>query len=255
MTAEVREIPPAPRTAHWRAVLFRRWGLALLGLLLAGFGSLLTWMLWFAATSSHHAVAERILAGATVAADGTVTAVSRNHAGDLRIEYRFRAPGGAEQAGSSWFAAGAPAPIPGSAIGVEFAPSDPLVSRVRGGRVAFIVPWYRYGFAMAVLPGSFALLAWLCAIVAARRMLGRGDVAVAESLDVREIPWLVPTLLEVRFRFRDRQARLVEGRHVVAARSSLGQRVVANGARVAVVHDRERPRHHQLVVAEDFARA
>ena len=69
-----------------------------------------------------------------------------------------------------------------------------------------------------------------------------------------ELGWLIYELY-LRFRYRDRQGRFVEGRHVVPARSPLGRRVVTDRARVAVVHDRVRPRHHHLVVAEDFARA
>ena len=258
MTAAVREIPPAPRTVRWAAVMFRHWRTALCGLLLFGFGSLLTAMLWLGANSSHVAEAERRLDARSQRAWGTITETSPTRSGALRVAYSFTAEDGEQVDGACFVQKGALAErlvldaSTAALVEIEYRPDQPGESRVVGGHVVFLVGWHRFGFWFAVLPGLLALTTWLHRVWSARRVLATGDVAVADELACRELRLLVPTMLDVRFRFRDRQGRVRDGRHLLTARSTLGRRACEPGARLAVVHDREHPTRHQLVVPEDF---
>lgn len=259
MLPEIREIPPAPRRVRWRAVVHRRWPIGFVGIALGGFGSLLTCMLWFGATSSHYAVAEQRLDRGAVQIEGTVVAIEPLRGrGGVSVRYHFPLGSDGVQAGQCFVrepeadGVRGSALIPGATIVVDYLDDEPGVSRMRGGHVAFIVPWHRYGFAFAVLPGMLALAVWFLGMLGARSTIARGDVAIAERLRVTEIPLLIPTLLDVRFEFRDRQARVRSGRHLVAARSRIGRIARRDGSRLAVVHDREHPNWHHLVVPEDF---
>ena len=49
MLQEIRKIPPAPREVRWRAVLWHRWPIALVGFVFAVYGGVFTLMLYFAA--------------------------------------------------------------------------------------------------------------------------------------------------------------------------------------------------------------
>lgn len=252
MRPEITAIPPAPRRVRWQSVIFRRWPFGLLGILLAGYGSLLTWMFWLSANNSHVAVAERKLDAGCARTEGVVTAVGLEASGRERVHYRFTLTDGSSQDGESLFAVDDAHHAVGAPLLVDYLARESVVSRAVGGHVAFILDAHRVVLASLVVPGLLALLIWFGSVLAARALLSHGDLAVAEDLSVREVRYLIPTMLDVRFRFRDRQAQLCDGRHVVAARSRLGHLVVTQRAGVGVIHDRTRPSRHQLVVPEDF---
>lgn len=259
MTLPLREIPPAPRPVRWRAVVLRGWGFGFFGIVATGFGSLLTWMLWLGATSSHYAVAERQLADARVArsrADGEIFRVEITRGEIAHFTFRFQDAQGTTQeaecieriephGGSARWQVGQHADV-------EYVRDAPHVARLVGTRVAFVVPWHHYGLLGLVAPGLASLMVWIARMLRARRILSLGDVAVAEAVRCREIALSMPTMLDVRFRFLDRHADLVHARETIPARSALGQLALEAGARLAVVHDRRVPRRHVLAMPGDF---
>jgi hypothetical protein len=291
MSRELRDIPPAPRRVRWRAVVWQRFGLGLGGAVLLGYGGILTLLLWIGDRSSHYALASAELdAGPVRVVDGEVVAVEarntwRGQPADL-VSYRFGS-GGDQQRGRSFTAPGL-AQV-GTSIEVEHLDGDPGLSRVLGGELYARPAWQEAALRVTVAPGAALLAAWWLGVLRLRRTLRRGDSAVAEPYAVRRLTFMVPTMLEVRFRFRDRQARVREGRHWVRARSELGERLTTTGRRtiedggrvlgrpvrpgstppvpdwrierstdlprLCVVHDRGAPQRHRLVAAADFEHA
>jgi hypothetical protein len=260
MTREVHEIPPAPRLVRWRAVLWRRWPLLLLGLLGGVYGGLFAIMLGYASTGGLSR-SDTLLdeAGANVPrAKARVVKVepAAAHAHGELLEYvHFVFEGGSGL-------------VPGICLAprgryavdaVAVAEYDPLrerdgISRLEGTRVATVPVAGALGLWLraVVLPGALALVAWWLGVVRVRRMLQNGIVAVAEVRSLRKLRWVAPEMLRVEFAFRDQHAHVRHGRHWVRAHSALGQRLARNSARLTVVHDRARPRRCRLVLPEDF---
>ncbi|MGE0143565.1 MAG: hypothetical protein AB7I19_07660 [Planctomycetota bacterium] len=260
MTPPLRKIPPAPRPVRWRAVVLRGWGFGFFGIVATGFGSLLSWMLWLGATSSHYAVAERRLADPGVErsrANGEIFRVEVTRGEIAHFAFRFQDARGTTQEAECIDRIEPRGSVARWKVGehadVEYVRDTPHVARLVGTRVAFVVPWHHYGLLGLVAPGLAALAVWFAKMVHARRILSLGDVAVAEAVHCREVALSMPTMLAVEFRFLDRHANLVHARETIPARSALGQLALEAGARLAVVHDRREPRRHVLAMPDDFS--
>ena len=253
MTREVREIPPVPRPVRWSAVLWFRWPLALCAFLLGVYGGLWTLMLYFA-SSGKPLDDVKLDRGSTVTV-GSVTAVvsvpetiylpPAEHA-----VYTFVDADGHARDGKCFVLPDAV--DVGASVDIEYVGVSPEINRIRGGRIGRLPDYVTPAFRLTVIPGLAFLAMWLYSVLRMRRVLIFGDAAVAELTEIRRLPVINPGTLAVSFRFRDRRARITDGRHWVRERSALGQRVLEATTDMVVVHDRRRPRWHRLVVAEYF---
>lgn len=249
----IHSIPPAPRRPLWRAVLWHRWPIALASFVLAVYGGLWALMLWFAAggkPSDDARLDER-----PAVARGTITVVEAVdatwHGGPVdRVGYRFASEPAREQVGWCFVSRGSC--DVGDEVAVEFDDTEPSISRVHGGRIGLIRLFAGSVFTATVVPGIACLLLWLFGVTRLHRVLAHGDIAVAEIVSVARLRFVQPSMLDVRFRFRDHHARVVEGRHWVRERSLLGARVQRRPAVLPVAHDRARPSTHRLVVPDYF---
>lgn len=287
MALELRDIPPAPRDVRPRAVVWRAFGVCLAGAVLLVYGGVLTLLLWISDRGSYYTEADRTLDRERQVLVGTVTAVDprsswRGDAMDL-VRFRFAADDGIPQEGASFFTPGAHRV--GEEVEIEYS-ARTGDSRVLGGSLVQPMGATGTAFWSTVVPGAGLLLLWLVSVLRLRRVLRDGDVAIAEPVEVRRVPFMIPSMLEVRFRFRDRSANVREGRHWLLARSELGERMSVVAARpptaprvlwtpkrglapvvptdwqtvrssdlprLCVIHDRRRPQANRLVAASDFA--
>ncbi|MCC6671336.1 MAG: hypothetical protein IT458_09760 [Planctomycetes bacterium] len=254
MSHEVHEVPPAPREVRWSAVLWLRWPLALLGFVLVVWFGLFTLMLHWAREGSSHRdelgiAADPGAATATIERVDSVPGTALGRRWD-RVEYVFATPQHPQMRGHSFVEQGRHAP--GSAATVEFRRGAPEHSRLLGARLNLLpdpAPWF---FGLLVLPGVFVLLVWLLGVVEARRLLAEGDAAAVEIVTLRLLPGVVPGVLLVRYRFRDRRAVVRSAAAWVRARSALGQRLQDEPRHVVAIHDRGRPERSRLAIAGDF---
>ncbi|MBK8978536.1 MAG: hypothetical protein IPM29_21780 [Planctomycetes bacterium] len=262
MTAELRDVPPAPRPVRLGAVLWYRWPLLAAGALLTVYGGLVTLMLWFSAHGQYPGT-DRELDDRSTRASGRVVAsepVGGAWTGGgtvRRVRYAFRTPDGADVEDSCYVPG--PGPEFGSAVDIEHSLRPPYRSRVVGGRVVLVGSLSGIGFLAIVAPGLALLALWLRGAWSQWRLLRDGDLSVATPLAVRRIPRVTPGMLRVRFVFRDRHARLREGSHWVRERSRLGERLAActdggRSDRFVVVFDRRAPWRHRLIGRDDVRR-
>ena len=298
MNVDLREIPPAPREVRWRAVCCRRFAALLGGGFLTGYGGLVVLMLWLADWNSHVAGVENRLDDEAQQATGVVVGVRqqetwRGQPIDV-VEYRFDPPAGTAARGAiptrpsagrqgECFCEPGSHPV-GSEVIVEYVEARPHENRILGGHV-FDRAKLQWPVGLLVLPGGLVLLAiWGAGVLRLRRVLRYGDAALALPIAVRRVRLMIPAMLEVRFRFRDRHARVRDGRHWMLARSKLAEHLVDRPAwpdsrsprtiwsqepappapgwgvprdhdlpRLVVVHDRRQPHIHRLVEPDDFA--
>lgn len=254
MTREVQQIPLAPRhSVRWSAALWHRWPLALMSFLLTVYGGLWTLMLFFASAGKPIDDARldssaSIVRGIVVEVDDT-NAQMPDGTQSVRIHYRFPIDGN-DVYGKSFASIG---PKPGDAIDVQFLAGAFHVNRASGGRISLLGDFVTPAFSITVIPGVGLLLAWVFGVARTRHLLVHGDVAVANLVEVRRVPLVVPTMLEIRFTFRDRSATEQAGRHWVRERSPLGARVLSQPSSIVVIHDRELPQRYRLIIADEFA--
>ncbi len=253
MTATIRDIPPGPRRPRGIACIVRFWPMALGGGVLTVFGGLVTLMLWFNSIGGYSAV-DAELDARGIPAEGVVLSVVPQpetvfRAAQERVEYRFLSPDGPLKDVS--FAPHGSYEI-GDIVQLEYVPQQPFRSRLAAGRITVIHGYVGTSLLLTVVPGMALLLAWAAAAWQTRQLLRVGDVSLAQPVHVRLVPLVVPSMLLVRFHFRDRHARVREGEHWVRIHSGVGRRVLAGERRLAVVHDRERPWRLRLAAPEDF---
>jgi hypothetical protein len=254
MTREVHEIPPAPRTARWRVVLWFRWPFALVGFLLGVYGGLWTLMLFFHASGKPRD--DAILDRAPARTTGIVSAIDPAPARDGiapvdHVSYEFVDAKGVRRDGRCFVAHDRF--LVGQSAEIEFANDQPHINRIQGGRLGLLSDYLTPVFRFVFLPGIAAALLWICGVLRIRRVLVYGDIAVAEILEVRRLRMVTPGMISARFRFRDHRARLRDGWHWVHERSALGRRLLERPTHLAVVHSRRQPAWHRLVVPEYFA--
>lgn len=247
MTREVHDVPPAPRHVRWAPVVWCRWPVGLIGLGLAIYGGLVALLFHHVGAANHDT---RIEQGPREQAVATVTAVKDLPGGTMsRYSYRFDMPLGVETGDSlgprGGFAVGDTAPV-------EFVQGSPEISRLVGTRKELLGDLSTPILGLVVLPGLLLLLVWLQGVMDLRIMLAHGDVTVAELTQVERVPYVVPLMLRVHYRFRDHRARWCEGGHWVRARSALGQRLAASPGCALSIHDRLRPQRNRLITAVDF---
>jgi hypothetical protein len=258
MRRELHQIPPAPRTPRWPPVLWARWPLAFLAFLGAVYGGVITLMFFYA--WGGHPSDDRMLDRVGVRAAGKVTEVepAPAPAQDKQlawVRYEFPTPDGQTMPGQM-YVAGEKYAV-GQQVVVEFVATEPHRNRLLGERLSRIgnlsAPLWRW----FVLPGQVALVLWFLGVLHTRRLLRRGDVGLAELLDVRSLPFVLPGMLRVSYRFRDHRARQCYGTHWVRARSHLGGKLTATPPPklAPLVHDRLRPWRSRLVTVDDFVLA
>lgn len=256
MRLELQQIPPAPRQPRWPPVLWSRWPLALAAFLMAVYGgtvTLLFYCVWGGIAqddlrldrAAHHA------AGEITAMHQVTTAPPRWHA-----YFRFTPQGQSAVDGEAYL--GTPMAI-GSPVEVEFLPGEEHVSRILGNRRSRFagaeVPVWQRLWQWLMLPGFATLSVWWLGVLRARRLLRGGDVAVATITAITPVAYVVPSMLQVRFAFRDRRARVQHGQHWVRARSRLGMKLRQGPTQAPVVHDRDQPARCRLVTGDDFVPA
>jgi hypothetical protein len=243
-------------------VLWFRWPLFLVGFACSIYGGAIAMMFYFAwaAKPADDALldAEGVRALGTILAErpGTGTAEGTPLSW---FEYEFEAERQGEASGGDKMRGQSLAPSGTFAVGVkaviEYLRLDSTTSRLAGTRISHLstTPPRVTGTVFTV--GLLAFAAWLYGVLRLRRLLEIGDVAVAEVLAIEQLRLVQPTMLRVRYRFRDRHAKGVVGHHWVRARSALGAKLVEVTPTTApVVHSRHRPRWNRLVTADNFFR-
>ena len=161
MTREVHNIPPAPRHVRWRAVLWHWWPVAFFGFVLAVYGGLITLMLFLAAGGKPSD--DRRLDEQCVQTIGRVTNVEVLHGRPARLHYDFQV---VNKAGHTYtqsgitFLPGGETLNKGDRIQIEHAPSEPSLSRAKGGRKVILPPLLAFFFYGAFLPGVLFLMLW-----------------------------------------------------------------------------------------------
>lgn len=259
MRREIQAIPPAPRIVRWGAVLAYRWPVGLVGASLAVYGGVFTWMLFlaFGGKASDNAALDQ----GPVARQQAVVQVVEPGAGWFgekpaeRITYAFH-DGTLERRGMCFAPAGSHAV--GASVEVEVHGQQPHLHRIAGSRLD-LLPWFlrpETWFALTIVPGCLALLAYAASFMHVRNVLAHGDVGVALIGSARRIPLVIPAMLDVRYRFRDHRANECKGRHWVRVHGELGRRILdqlRGGSDVLpVVHDRKWPQYSRLVLPCDF---
>jgi len=262
MVREVQDIPPAPRTARWPAVLWYRWPIALIGFVMAIYGGAWTLMLFFAAGGKLDGEDTVRVRGVVCAA----TPIDRVVNGERMVHYAYTFGGevaGQPEPGEGKSFARAGLYAVGDPVPVEYVSGQPSVSRIVGARMDLISEWLRPAtwLGLLVFPGFLALMLWLQGAFDLRRMLAQGDVAVAEILEVKRVLWVVPGMLSVCYRYRDHRASQRLGRQWVRIRSPLGHRLapdvsretIGGAERLPVLHHRRWPQFSRLALPGDFA--
>ena len=258
MRRELHQIPPALRVPRWPPVLWARWPLAFLAFLGAVYGGVITLMFFYA--WSGQPSDDRLLDDVGRPALGRVTEVEiggvRVQGKALaRVRYKFDTEPGQPMEGQLF--AEADRYAIDQEVAVHFAPDLPHKNRIVGERLSHMgnmsLPLWRW----FVLPGIGALLLWFIGVLRTRQLLRCGDIGIAELLEVRSLPVVVPCMLRVSYRFRDHRARERRGQHWVRARSHLGMKLASVPApRFApLVHDRARPWRNRVVTVDDFVLA
>ncbi|MCA8951279.1 MAG: hypothetical protein KDE27_17360 [Planctomycetes bacterium] len=261
MMHEVRSIPAAPRRVRLGPVLAHRWPMGALGGLLAGFGGLLSWMLFLAAgakPSDQH----RLDTEPTVAAKGRIAAIAHDPVvaptGDVWewVNYGFTF-GDHDWPGHCMVPKGSC--VRGDEVEVRLLPDTPRISVVAGGRLHFhrllLAPEAWIG--TVVVPGLLLLLGWLAGVFRLRSVLVHGDVSTGTVVSVRPVSWLLPEMVRIAYEFRDHRAALRHGRHWVRTHSELGARVLHQMHTgwfdpLPVLHDRRFPQFNRMLLARDF---
>ena len=254
MFQEIRKIPPAPREVRWRAVLWHRWPVALLGFVFAVYGGVFTLMLYFAAGGKPSDGA-RLDREATIA-NAQVTDVRVVDAGDPGVDlvsYRFEDAVGVLRNGQSY--AERYLYEMHNRVEVEYLTDEAGINRIVGSRgLNLLPPWVEPSLflGLLVLPGLLALGLWFQGVFDLKRMMSTGDVAVAEILEIRKQRLVLPSMLAVCYRFRDHRAIPRVGRHWVRARSALGEELSAGPTHMPVLHHRRWPQFSRLALVCDF---
>lgn len=253
MLQEIRKIPPAPREVRWRAVLWHRWPIALFGFVFAVYGGVFTLMLYFAAGGKPSDEARLDREAST--ARGQVTEIRVVEAGDPGIDevvYRFEDAVGVFRIGDS-FAEGSLYRV-SNPVTVEFLAGEAGINRIAGTRLGLLPRWVQPSLflGLLVLPGLLALGLWFQGVFDLKRMMGTGDVGVAEILEIRRQPLVLPSMLAVCYRFRDHRAIPRVGRHWVRARSALGEELSTEPTHMPVLHHRRWPQFSRLALVCDF---
>ncbi len=162
MFREIREIPPAPREVRWRAVLWHRWPIALLGFALAVYGGAFTLMLFFAAGGKASDDARLDRRSRTAVAEITdVWPLAADGTGVEQVIYAFEDAWGQVRDGASYAEAGLHA-APGRAT-VEYLAEEPGINRLEGTQLSLLPAWVEPSLflGLLVLPGMLALGLWM----------------------------------------------------------------------------------------------
>lgn len=254
MLQEIRKIPPAPREVRWRAVLWHRWPIALVGFVFAVYGGVFTLMLYFAAGGKPSDGARLDREASRANAQVTeVREVDANDPGLDEVVYRFMDASGISREGKS-YAEGSLYQVSNPVI-VEYLAGEAGINRIVGTRgLNLLPPWVQPSLflGLLVLPGLLALGLWFQGVFDLKRMMGTGDVGVAEILEIRRQRLVLPSMLAVCYRFRDHRAIPRVGRHWVRARSALGEELASEPTHMPVLHHRRWPQFSRLALVCDF---
>lgn len=265
MKRDVQSIPPAPRNVRWSLVFSFRWPLALIAAVFGGYFGVWTWMLLLA----HGGAVgddERLDTGNVVQVEGKVLllrpergTIGGEPAEVVDYEFRYGMPGSPEPTtwkGASFARAGQF--HRDQLVPVQLLAAEPNRSRILGARANLTPATVRptLWLAVFVLPGFGFGIAYLLGVLHLRRILVHGDVGIATIASVRKVPFVLPEMWSVQFRFRDHHAQERASHHWVRAHSRLGARLRraadGSGESIPVLHERSRPTRCRLVLPEDF---
>jgi hypothetical protein len=229
--------------------------MAFFGFVLAVYGGFITLMLFLAAggkPSDDHNL-DRLC---VLTNRGRVTSVDLLHGRPPRVRYEFQVEmksGRTYPQSGICFLPGGETLKKGDRVQVEYAPDQPSLSRIKGGRIVILPPFLSYSFYGWFLPGVVLLVVWFGAVLRLRRFMAHGDVAVGEVLSFRLVRVVLPLMYTVEYRFRDHHAKVHHTWHWVRVRSALGDRLRSNPEKIGVVHGRHGGSLSRLVMASDFA--
>ncbi len=256
-------------------MLWHRWLLAVFGFFAAIYGGAICMMMVFAAGGKpgDDAKLDEGAASAMGVVD-RVEPIQREIDGRAaaRITYSFEDRHGRTLQGRAFGVAATF--TSGDSAAVEYIPDTPHINRLQKSRLSLLPDALRptLWLGRMVFPGILALLLWFQGCYSLRRLMREGDVGVADILEVRRVPVLLPSMLSVTYSFRDHHAQTRIGRHWVRTRSKLGERLATavsggatkkragNGAAVVdspcrflpVIHDRRWHQKSRLTVCGDY---
>jgi hypothetical protein len=252
MTAPAPALPPPPpRFVRWRSCLVHRWLLGLLGGLALLDGVILAVVLGVVA-GGVLPFDDLRLDEATGRADGIVTSVETTSP-DLgretlhRVHFRFRRPGGGDQAGTCY--ASGSAPDPGALVTIEFLADDPATCRIQGTTRAGLGRLGSLLIGLVALPGFVLLAVWWRGVLRLRALLrsGRATLATVSSPGAG-----AGSAGRVELEFTDGRGAPHRVGQWVRAASPLGRALAAGAREVVVVHDEVEPARARAVTPQDF---
>jgi hypothetical protein len=250
MTAPTPALPPPPpRFVRWRSCLAHRWLLGLIGGLALLDGVILAVVLGVVA-GGVLPFDDLRLDQAAGRADGIVTRVETTSP-DLgretlhRVHFRFRRPGGGDQAGTCY--ASGNAPDPGALVTVEFLADDPATCRIEGTTRAGLGRLGSLLIGLVALPGLVLLALWWRGVLRLRALLRSGRATLA-----RVASPVSGAAGRVELEFSDGRGAPHRVGHLVRPSSPLGRALAAGASQVVIVHDELEPARARAVVPQDF---
>ncbi len=136
---------------------------------------------------------------------------------------------------------------------MEYLAGDPDVHRLAGTTRSMNTIWMPDLVGYLWLPCLIILAWWLRGVLRLRYVLENGPEVVAEILQTRNLWYIKPSQLSVRYRFEDRYGEQRAGHHWVKRSSAKGVLLRDGAAQMAIVYDEMRVTLSRLVVPQDFA--
>ncbi|MEE2887166.1 MAG: hypothetical protein VX951_07015 [Planctomycetota bacterium] len=184
---------------------------------------------------------------------GTVT-VAESHGNKVtRLEFRFQPPGGLERTGES-FAAGSANIEPQQSIDVEYWADDPSINRISGTDAMHLEGELSILSNTFLIVGLLCSALWLRSAIKMRVTLRDGDCVEAQIVELKELLFINPSQLRVRYRFRDNEGHEFVHSHWLRHSCKFAKGLLADKPRtVSVIHDRIDPRISRAVTPGDFS--
>ena len=247
-------IPDPPRSVRWSAALAWRWPLGLVAGIVLVIASVLIGVFWMQADLDLPFDDLALDSGARLS-EAQVTQVDTTPQTTLTealyaVRYTFDLGDGRRRMGASFsserrFAAGRRYPL-------EYLEGDPDVNRLQGTTRAISTVWLPDAVAYFWLPFLVVLAWWFRGVYRLRYMLGHGPATVAEIVAIKNLGYVNPSQISVRYRFADRHGEQRTGRHWVKQKSAKGKLLAAGAQQMDVVYDELRRNLSRLVIPQDF---
>ena len=247
-------IPASPRSVRWRAALAHRWPLGLVAGIVFLIASALLAIFWLRSGWDLPFDDFALDSGAKTF-EAQVTEIDAEPQPTLTealysVWYTFDL-GDGQRFGRCY----TPEPLfsQGEFCPLEYLAGDPDVHRLSGTTRSMSTVWMPDLVGYLWLPLLVILAWWFRGVLRLRYVLGNGPQAVAEILQTRNLWYINPSHLSVRYRFEDRYGEKRAGHHWVRRSSAKGVLLHAGATQMDLVYDEMRVTYSRLVVPSDFA--